>query len=136
MGTKGKEITLAAFREMDSKSRVRLFRDDPLRFRALTEQVRNEAVASLTAVTALLRETQDGPVVVTLGPVNLPWNALLWQVDPQTRLNVEQAAQALNVTIDAVYGLVAKGSLPRLKLNGRLSFRADVLRTYIREHEL
>jgi excisionase family DNA binding protein len=135
MGTKQKQVSLRDFRQMSGQARVQLYRDDPLKYKELMAEQARDAIASLTAATAALRDQPEQPLIVTLGPVQLPWNALLHVVDPATRLSVEQAAQALNVTKAAIYQLCARGLLPRVKIGGRLSFRADVLLNFIESNE-
>jgi len=133
---KTQEVSLAAFRGMDGRQRVELYQRDPLKFRELAAAQSSEAVARLVDATRALRETPDAPVTISLGPIAVPWNALVWQVSPETRLSVRQAAEALNLTRAAIYTLVASGKLPRVKLGGRLSFTAAMLRSYVTENEV
>ena len=95
--------------------------------------VNHALAATLEQAAAALRKTPD-PVEVAL-PVTLPWNALVWVVDPETRLTVEQAAEAIGRPKSFVYRHVSPNGtepIPFTKEFGRLTFTAGSLREWMR----
>ena len=90
--------------------------------------------ATLEQAVVALRKTPD-PVEVAL-PVTLPWNALIWVVDPETRLNVKEAAQALGRPVSFLYRHTSQNgtgeAIPCTREFGRLTFTAAGLREWMR----
>src|SRR5882762_6603078 len=78
--------------------------------------------------------TKDTVVQLTF-PIKLPLYASLWLMPGESRLDVDQAAEALNLSKHAIYGLVARGALPRSKILGKLVFTATGLRAFLKQYE-
>lgn len=92
----------------------------------------------------LLRAAVDSNPTAHAEPVaELPWTALLWTIPAETRLNVDEAAEAFGHARSWVYkrtsakALKESGAtpLPHRVLEGSLVFTAGELRTWIRETE-
>jgi hypothetical protein len=92
------------------------------------------------AVAERLRPTLErGPVPIT----ELSWRERLWCAPPETRLTVEEAAQALGRPTSWVYRRTSPAALarterspvPHRKLDGELVFVAGELRDWIRANE-
>jgi hypothetical protein len=135
METTKQKVSLSEFRGMDQAERAELFKADPVRFRELMDEQRNEALAHLLGVEHLLRNPIDAAVSITL-PIRLSASAELWVCDPQARYDVAMAAAALHLSRRAVYELVGRGLLKKVKLGGKLVFSASELRRYITENEV
>lgn len=65
------------------------------------------------------------------------WRSRLWEVPAETRLGVEDVAEAVGRSSHWVYRATSRGEdpLPSRKLGGRLAVTAGELRAWIRDHE-
>jgi len=133
--SKNGKMSLAEFRELEYAGRLALFKANPGRYRELMDEQRDEALASLLGIEHALQQPFAAPVTVNV-QTRLSPAAELWVCPPETRFDVESASQALHVSKKAVYALVAAKQLPRMKLNGRLVFKAGELRQYITDNEV
>lgn len=66
---------------------------------------------------------------------HLTWREKLWRVPGETRINVEQLAEALDRPTSFIYKRTASDDIPHRKLFGVLAFRVGEIRTWIRENE-
>lgn len=68
-----------------------------------------------------------------------PWRSRLWSVPAETRLSVDEVAEAVGRSKHWVYRATAEGKgrerLPARKLDGRLEITAGELRAWIRDRE-
>ena len=94
--------------------------------------VNHALAATLEQAAVALRKTPE-PVEVAL-PVTLPWNALVWVVDPETRLSVKEAALALGRPVSFLYRHTngTGEAIPCTREFGRLTFTAGGLREWLR----
>lgn len=63
------------------------------------------------------------------------WREKLWTAPPETRLNADQAAEAVGLSKSCLYKLTSAEEIPFRKLSGGLVFVAGELRTWVREQE-
>jgi hypothetical protein len=89
---------------------------------------------AIARVVAAARKPTETPLTITL-PIRLSPQAELWVCAPECRYDASRASLALGISRKGLYALVAKGALPRVRLNGKLSFRASELRTFITANE-
>ena len=100
-------------------------------------------VSTLVPLLQAAVELDPTPTAETVDPVVLPWTALLWLIPAETRLSVDEAAQALGHGRSWLYkrtsakALKESGAtpLPHRILEGSLVFTAGELRTWIRNTE-
>lgn len=81
-------------------------------------------------------EREPGPA----GAVEWTWRERIWACPAETRLTVEDAAEALARSASWIYKRTAPSAdpgdrLPARKAHGGLVFTAGELRTWIRDHE-
>ena len=100
-------------------------------------------VANLVPLLQAAVESEPTPSVEPVDSAALPWTALLWIVPAETRLNVDEASEALGHARSWIYkrtsakALEESGAtpLPHRILEGSLVFTAGELRTWIRNTE-
>ena len=67
------------------------------------------------------------------------WRSRVWSVPAETRLSVDEVAEAVGRSKHWVYRATSEGKgrerLPARKLDGRLEITAGELRAWIRDHE-
>lgn len=111
----------------------------PLRERlADARAARRRAVRALEQLDAALEQAEDaadrngGPAPVQ---ETLSWREKLWSCPPETRLDVEGAAEATGLSKSRIYKLTSADAIPHRKLAGGLVFVAGELRSWLRERE-
>jgi len=165
VGHKPKPVTLAAFKT-DKDARLQLLQTDPKRYKNLMDEWSNECLArvgvpAMWGMAGVLRWLNEFPAdtlvsastvakrleqVEVNGPpalpqaIVLPWSSLLWTIDPQTRLNVAQAAEAVGRSKSFIYHHTTSKNgecerLPFAKFDGAIVIEAGALRAWLQRHE-
>ena len=68
----------------------------------------------------------------------LPWQVLLWTVDPETRIGPDELLEAVGHPISWLYRHTAKSAtnrIPHRKLDGQLVFLVGEVRWWLQEQE-
>lgn len=76
--------------------------------------------------------------VVPDSPIAPTWRALLWTIDPETRIGRDELLEAVGRPVSWLYrhtGEAAKDRIPHRKLDGQLVFVVGEVRTWLRDHE-
>lgn len=120
----------------------------PLRFNTMAEVVewcrrapqgtRLEARALGEALDHLMDDDEASGPKEAVDPSpedHLTWREKLWRVPGETRINVEQLAEALDRPTSFIYKRTSSDEIPHRKLFGVLVFRVGEIRTWIRENE-
>ena len=78
------------------------------------------------------------PEVVPDSPVVPTWRALLWTVDPETRIGRNELLEAVGRPVSWLYrhtGQAAGDRIPHRKLDGQLVFLVGEVRRWLRQRE-
>lgn len=68
-------------------------------------------------------------------PTEPTWREKLWTVPVETRLGVDEVAEAIGRTRSFVYRATSAKTIPHRKLDGELTFVAGEIRTWIKDQE-